>query len=62
VRGKGESQLAKNLASKRKFELAMNRLAVVRELALNNNLTLFGDHKENLLAQLETFKMIEGSK
>lgn len=40
----------------------MAKLGVVKELALNNSLVLFGDHKENLLAQIETFKYIESSK
>ena len=62
VRGKAEAQLAKNLASRRKYELEMAKLGVVKELALNNSLVLFGDHKENLLAQIETFKYIESSK
>lgn len=59
IRGRAEAELAKNLASRRKYEIEMAKLSIIRELALNGKLTLFGDHKENLLAQIETFKMVD---
>lgn len=59
VRGRAEAELAKNLASRRRYEYLMAKLSVIRELALNNSLTILGDQKENILAQLETFKLLK---
>lgn len=58
IRGRAEAELAKNYASRRKFEVEMSKLGILKDLAGNQDLTLFGDHKDNLLAQLATYKML----
>uniref|UniRef100_A0A7S3NEY9 Band 7 domain-containing protein n=1 Tax=Euplotes harpa TaxID=151035 RepID=A0A7S3NEY9_9SPIT len=58
IRGQAEAELSKNLASRRHFDEEMAKLGVLQDLANNDHLSIFGDHKDSLLAQLATFRML----
>lgn len=58
IKGRAETQLAKDYASRRNFEAEMAQLGVLQDLAMNDNLSVYGDHKDSLLSQLATFKML----
>lgn len=58
IKGRAESELAKNFASKRSFEENMSKLGVIKELAKNDSVTILSNHKKNLLAQLESFDRV----
>jgi len=54
IRGKAEARLT----DKRIHELQMSQLGILQDLASNRKLKIFGDQKENVLAQFAAFKMI----
>mmetsp|Transcript_11220 Transcript_11220/g.11174 ORF Transcript_11220/g.11174 Transcript_11220/m.11174 type:complete len:381 (+) Transcript_11220:149-1291(+) len=54
IRGKAETRLSE----KRGHELQMSQLGILQDLAQNRNLKIFGEQKENLMAQFSAFKMI----
>ena len=58
VKGKAESELVKNLASRRHFDEEMAKLGVLQDLSQNDHLSIYGDHKDNLLAQLARFQIL----
>lgn len=60
IRGKAEAELAKNLANRRSHEEKMAQLGILQDLAMNENLSIFGDHKDNMMAQLAAFRLIGG--
>ena len=55
--GQAEIKLAKLLGSKRTHEEKMKHLEVMKSLANNDDVTVFGDHKENILAMLAQHKI-----
>jgi regulator of protease activity HflC (stomatin/prohibitin superfamily) len=57
IRGKAETSLAKNLSNRRSHEEKMAQLGILQDLALNDKLSVFGDHKDNMMAQLAAFKV-----
>ena len=58
VKGKAEAELAKNLASRRHFDEEMAKLGILQDLSQNDHLSIYGDHKDTLFAQLATFRML----
>lgn len=58
VKGKSEAILAKNLQNRRGYEEQMAKLGILQDLALNNNMTVFGDYKDNMVAQLASLKLL----
>ena len=56
LRGRAEARLG----DRRAFELKMAQLGIVQDLANNAHLKIFGDQKDNMLAQFAAFKMVGG--
>jgi len=56
IRGKAEARLG----DKRAHQLKMAQLGILQDLASNNNLKIFGDQKDNMLAQFAAFRMVSG--
>ena len=48
----GGGQVAQNLANRRAYEEKMAKLAVLKNLAKNDTMSILGDNKDNLVAQM----------
>lgn len=58
MKGKAETSLSKSLANRRTYEEGMAQLGVLQDLALNDHMTVFGDHKDSLIAQMASLKLL----
>jgi regulator of protease activity HflC (stomatin/prohibitin superfamily) len=61
IRGKAESELSKTLSNRRSHEEKMAQLAILQDLAKNSNFKIFGEQKDNAMAQFAAFKMMTGN-
>jgi regulator of protease activity HflC (stomatin/prohibitin superfamily) len=61
IRGKAEAELARNLANRRSHEEKMAHLGILQDLATNEKISIFSDHKDNMMAQMAAFKLFDGA-
>lgn len=61
LEGQAQSKLQKAFAAKRQHEQIMQQIDAVHSFANNNKSVIFGDQKDNLLAQLESYNMVKNS-
>ena len=59
LEGKAESKLQRAFALKRTHEEMMRQVDAVDSLASNKQTVVFGDQGNNLMAQVETYKMVQ---
>jgi regulator of protease activity HflC (stomatin/prohibitin superfamily) len=60
LEGQMESALMKGSKKKRKHLQIMNRLEAMNSLASNSKTVIYGDQGNNLMANIEAFKMVFG--
>jgi len=58
IRLRGKVEL--RLGEKKSYELKMAQLGILQDLASNKNLKIFGDQKDNMMAQFAAFRMVSG--
>lgn len=58
LEGQAESKLQRAFAAKRAHDEIMRKIDAVNSFADNKNSVIFGDQKNNLLAQVETYNMV----
>ena len=58
LEGKAEAKLQKGFAQKRAHNEIMRQIDAVNGFATNNQSVIFGEQGNNLMAQVETFKMV----
>jgi DNA-binding FrmR family transcriptional regulator len=58
LEGDAEKQLQKAFVQKRKHEEVLQQIEAVKSFIQNKNSVVFGEQANNLLAQLETYKMV----
>ena len=58
--GEAESNIAKVMESRRKFEYLNKKLDVIEGFKHNSNLHVFGDNNDDVLAQLAAFRINQG--
>lgn len=58
LEGEAESKMLKGMKRKRKHLQVMERLQSLASLASNKDLVLFGEQNSNLMAAIESFKMV----
>ena len=58
MEGEAEAKQMKNMKKKRKHLQIMARLNSLDSLTQNKKLVVFGDQGNNLMANLESFKMV----
>jgi len=57
VTGEAEAELAKLLENRRQYQVSMQKIGILRALANNKDLKVFGNTKDNLIAMLAANKM-----
>ena len=62
IEGQIEQALMKGSKKKRKHLQIMGRLDAMQGLASNNNAIIYGEQGNNLIANIETFKMVLGKE
>jgi hypothetical protein len=55
--GRAEGELAKLLQSRRKYQVDQQKLLILKALAQNDDVRVFGNHKDNLIAMLAANKL-----
>ena len=55
--GAGEAQIAKVMASKRKYEHLNKKLEVIEEFKNNKNLKIFGDNNDDVMSQMAAYRI-----
>ena len=58
LEGEAEQKMLRGFAQKRVHEQLMSKLDSVNEFSQNKNSVVFGTQSNNLLAQIETFNMV----
>ena len=58
LEGEAEKQLLKGFAQKRQHDEIMRKIDAVDAFAKNNNSVIFGEQGNNLMAQVETYNMV----
>jgi len=58
LEGEAEKQLLKGFAQKRTHDEIMRKIDAVDAFAQNNKSVIFGEQGNNLMAQVETYKMV----
>lgn len=59
LEGQAEKELQKGFAQKRQHEQIMEKINAIETFASNKNSVVFGEQGGNLMAQVETFKMVK---
>ena len=62
LEGQAESKLQRAFAAKRQHDEIMRKIDAVSSFAKNKKSVIFGDQKSNLLAQLESYNMVNDVK
>ena len=62
LEGEAEVKLLKGFAQKRTHEQIMQKIDAVNSFASNKNSVIFGEQGNNLLAQVETYNMVNSRK
>jgi regulator of protease activity HflC (stomatin/prohibitin superfamily) len=57
-RGGGGGTVAQNLTNRRAFEVQMAKLAVLKNLSMNDCMSILGENKDNLVAQMASIRML----
>jgi len=57
--GDGESKIATVMQSRRKYEPLNKKLDVIKAFKWNNNLKIFGDNNDDVMAQMAAYRMTE---
>lgn len=60
VIGNGEAQIANVMAARRKYEHLNRKLDVIKAFKNNQNLKIFGDNQDDVLAQMAAYRITEG--
>jgi hypothetical protein len=56
---KVESDIAKVLASRRRFEYLSQKLEVIRALGKNPNIKIFGNQNDNVVSQMAAYRLLQ---
>jgi hypothetical protein len=59
MEGEAQQKQMKSMKRKRKHQQVMERLNAMGSLALNNQVVMFGEQGNNLMANIESFKMVQ---
>jgi len=62
VIGAGEAQIAKVMASKRKYEHLNKKLEVIEGFKDNKNLKIFGDNNDDVMSQMAAYRITNDGK
>lgn len=62
LEGSAEAKLQKGFAAKRQHEEIMRKIDAVNAFANNNKSVIFGDQGNNLMAQIESYNMVNSNK
>ena len=62
VIGDGESKVSTVMQSRRKYEHLNKKLDVIRSFKNNQNLKIFGDNQDDVLAQMAAYRITDGKK
>lgn len=62
VIGQGEAQVSTVMQSRRKYEHLNRKLDVIRSFRNNQNLKIFGDNQDDVLAQMAAYRITDGKK
>jgi len=60
IQGKGESQVAQVMASRRKYEYLNSKLDVIKSIRDNKNVKIFGDNSDDVISQMAAFRVSNG--
>ena len=59
LEGQAEKELQKGFAQKRLHDEIMQKIDAIESFANNKNSVIFGEQGGNLMAQVETYKMVQ---
>ena len=59
LEGEAEKELQKGFAQKRLHDEIMQKIDAIESFANNKNSVIFGEQGGNLMAQVETYKMVQ---
>ena len=59
LEGQAEKELQKGFAQKRTHDEIMSKIDAIEAFATNKKSVIFGEQGGNLMAQVETFKMVK---
>jgi hypothetical protein len=62
LEGDAEVKLLKGFAQKRTHEQIMQKIEAISSFASNKNSVIFGEQGNNLMAQVETYNMVNARK
>lgn len=62
VIGDGESKISNVMQSRRKYEHLNKKLEVIKMFRHNENLKIFGDNQDDVLAQMAAYRITESNK
>jgi|TARA_B110000285_G_C15072654_1_gene588871 hypothetical protein len=60
VIGQGEKNIAKVMASRRKYEYLDKKMDVIKGFQHNKNLKIFGDNQDDVVAQMAAYRINKG--